>query len=102
MDPTDEPAAPHAGIPDEELSPWQLFDRAAWQRVQMMSVRAKVRSYAVRLLAEHGVDETNRRLPPDVAVDSRGVVRFEDRVADTHIEAATGVVTIDPDIDPWW
>ena len=79
MDPTDEPIAPHAGIPDDELSPWQQLDRLAWHRTRMMEVRARVRSYAAKLLAEHGVDAANDRLPPDVSIDSQGVVRFDDR-----------------------
>ena len=66
--------------------------------------------------------------PAEISIDSEGTVRFanayaEDEVwrdivaavhdevgdailsrlpPDTHICAATGVVTIDPDIEPWW
>lgn len=46
-DEVDRPARPpHADIPDDELTPWQQFDRAAWQRLQVMSIRARVRDYA--------------------------------------------------------
>src|SRR4051812_37938028 len=76
-DPSDEPAAPHAGIPDNELPPWQGLERMAWHRARMRAVRAQVRSLAARLLAEHGVEGANDRLPPDVSVDSLGVVRFD-------------------------
>jgi hypothetical protein len=80
------------------------------------------------MLEEHGVDGAPDHLPPSVSVDSRGVVRFDeayqedeawkdivsavfdeigaaifDRLPpDTHLNLATGAVTIDPEAEPWW
>ena len=128
MDPADEPDALYDEVPVEELSPLEQFDRMAAHRVEGMKIRARVRDYAARLLAEHGVDGANDRLPPDISIDSDGVVRFDNayqrdvRVAGDRrgrprrdrrrhpgrlpptrrICAATGVVTIDPDLEPWW